>query len=187
VAESINLRLPLKIIGGDGTVLFSGSGLFGIVYTARVVNATVLVGDGVAIDPTTFIIVGGSFVAAVDTGAPAENVYTCRKMITTGNFDRGIMGVAITSAPVGSEIAIAGIGSIALVNVAASTGTLGQFANPTTTAGLAVSSTTALTAPQEYLGKFWKPSGSATPTGGATDTGSASKAAVLVNPGSKSV
>lgn len=179
MAESINLKLPIRVIGADGTVLWVGSGLFGIIYTVRVTTAAAAIGDGFVLDPAASLIFGGSFVAAVDTGAPAENIYAGRKCNTAGSLDRAWFGVALTSAPVGAEIVVAGPGSIALANVAGATGTIGHHANSAGTAGLVISNAAAATAPANSCGLVLKPAGN---TGGFTDTGSTTKLGIMVAP-----
>lgn len=180
MAESINLRLPLRVIGSDGTVIYTGTGVFGTVYTVKVTTATVLIGDGIVLDPAASVIFGGSFVAAVDTGVPAENIYAARQCNTAGSLDRAWLGIAISGGPVGSEIAVAGPGSLALANVASATGTIGHHANSAGTAGLLVSAGGAApTNPAYSLGFVFKPSGT---TGGVTNTGSATKLGIMVQP-----
>ena len=180
MAESINLRLPIRVFGADGTVLFTGFGLFGIVYTCRVTLAAtpVALNDAIALDTAAVIIPGGSFVGGVDQGVVPEAIYAVRKLITPAPGDKAL-GVALSVGAVGQEIVVAGPGSIALVNVAAGIGTAGQHANPGGTLGQCVSAAAAIAQPGIAVGNFLVKAGT---TGGSTDTGNNTKACVIVMP-----
>lgn len=179
MAESINLRVPIRVIGADGTVLFTGAGVFGIVYTCKATqSAGVAAADGVSIDPSAIVIPGGSFVAAVDTGVVPEAVYAARKLVTGGTADKCI-GIALTSATQNQEFVVAGVGSLSLGLVAAGIGTVGQHAVASATPGQLASAAAALANPSVAAGIFLLKAGT---TGGSTDTGNNTRACLLVTP-----
>ena len=179
--QSSQFEIPLRVIGPDGSVLWQGSGWLGVVRTAICKAVAITQSDGLAADPGTFIIQADNLAA---TATPVSNLLTARPMITTGSFDRALLGVALNAAAIGEQVVIASQGSIVTVRVAGATGTLGHLAAPTTTAGLAVSSAAGNTAPSKNLGLVMKPSGAA---GGATDTGVATRMGVLVDVGAATI
>ena len=181
--QSINLEVPVKITGPDGTVLFQGSGWFGRVHVAICKAVAITAGDATSLDPGTFIIQANNLASGATFGA---NALTARPCITTGNFDRGILGVALNTAAIGDQVVIAGEGSITTVQVAGATGTIGHYALPGATAGRVTSSQVGAVNPTEHLGKVLKPSGT-TAQPSATDTGVATRMGVYVHPGSDNI
>jgi len=178
MSESVNLRVPLKIIGGDGTkIAFQGAGLFGIVYIVKLTSALVA-GDGVVHDTAASVLSGGSFVAAADTGFMPEQIYSGKIGPTAKLLPW--WGVAASDGAVGQEIPVLGVGSIAFGNVAAGANTPGHNVNQSgATAGKFVTAATAETNPSTSLGYVVKTSGT---TGGVTDTGSSTKVGLIVQP-----
>ena len=182
MADTVGMQNPLLVVGGDGSALWQGAGF----STGRPVigvptNAAIAEGDAVVIDPAGLRIQASNLAS---TAASVAQVLGVRSAITTGNFDRGFVGVALeaavlTTANAPTSVKIAGIGWIVGVKVASATGTVGHYAVATSTAGTVSSTATLPTVPVGYLGKVVKPSGT---TGGVTDTGTATRMGVLVNP-----
>lgn len=176
--QSIALETPLKVIGPDNTVLWQGSGFLGTVLLG-VAKVAVTESNVVVVDPTTFIVQGSNLAA---TATPVANGITLRPSRVTGTsptYETGILGCALNTAAIGSQVSIAGAGSIALVTVASATGTLGHHALLSSTAGTVTSSATAPTAASHSPGYVVKAAGT---TGGATDTGSATRMGIYVSP-----
>jgi len=171
--QSINLETPLKVYGGDGTVLYEGSAWLGV---CQVVKATTAItqADAVALDPATFLLQADNLAA---TATIVANVLGCRPAITTGSYDRGLVGVALGTAAANALCAVAGEGSIVTVKTASATGTIGRHVLCSSTAGSVTDSATAPTNPVQSPGYTVKPSGT---TGGVTDTGTATRLGILV-------
>ena len=181
--QSVNFEIPLKVIGPDGTVLWQGSGILGTVKTAICKVVAITAADAVSLDPGTFILQANNLAATATYGA---NVITARPCITTGSFDRGILGVAMNSAAIGEQVVIAGRDSLTTVKVAGATGTIGHYALPSATAGSVTSSQIGAVNPAEHVGKVVKPSG-ATAQPSATDTGVATRMGIIVDPSSDNI
>lgn len=180
MSDSISLTQPFLVTGGDGSTLWTGAGF---PPGSLCVPTTVAISadDALVVDPAGFKVQASNLAA---TSAPVQQVLGLRPAITTGNYDRMFVGVAleagaIATAAVPTYARYAGVGWFALVKVASATGTAGHYAVATSTAGTVSSTATLPTVPVGYLGKVVKPSGT---SGGVTDTGTATRMGVLVNP-----
>lgn len=173
--SGIGLEIPIRVTGEDGTVVWQGVGLMGRVYLVKNTDSAAIgVGNVVALDPANFII-GASNLAA--TATPVAQVYAAKRAVSTGSFDRMLIGAAVESIPVGGQGQVAGAGSITVVSVASATGTVGRHLIVGATAGVVTDSATAPTNPAQSPGYTLKPSGT---TGGATDTGVATQIGALI-------
>lgn len=178
MAESINLKIPIKIIGPDGTTLFSGTGLFGSVVVMKAVAVTITAGQAICIDNANSVVFGGDQVAGAATGVAAENVYAGRTQVAA-SFT-GAIGTALTAATaLNTEFVVAGSGSIALTACLAADGVVGRHANGGAAAGDVTSVVAVVLAPLNSLGHTTKKAGT---TGGVTDTGNNLRQAVLISP-----
>lgn len=171
--QGSSLEIPLRVIGPDGTVLWQGSGLLGVVYSAVCKAAAITESNALMIDPTTTILQASNLAA---TAAIVANVLSAKP--TTGAAVQGVLGCALNSAAVGERVIIAGAGSLALCTTGTA-GALGQFAVPAAS-GSTTQSNAGATGPNQNVGRVIKPAGT---TGGATDTGTASRLGLLVDTG----
>ncbi len=179
--HSINYEVPLKVTGPDGTVLWQGSGAFGIVYTCKAV-AAITESNVVVIDPAAAIYQATNLGATATYGA---NVFAVRPSNTT-SYGAGVIGaalstVAASTASAPTYVAVAGPGSIAMVTTASATGTIGRHLRLSATNGVVTDSITAPTNPEQSPGYTIKPSGT-TAQPSATDTGTATRLAAYILP-----
>lgn len=170
--QSSNLEIPLRVLGPDGTVLWSGTGIMGI---PRVIKNT----DTAAITEAMNVILD-----AASAILPASNLASTATPVAIvlagkiGAASGANLGFATTAINPQAQGVLWGIGSICNALVAGATGTLNHHAIPGAS-GVVTSAAAVGANPAQAAGFVLKPSGA---TGGATDTGVATRMGVLVMP-----
>ena len=171
----IGLEYPVRVMGGDGTILWAGCG-----FPATVANAisgessaTISPGQAVAFDASGLIVQPWDQATTV---APKKQVLSVKLATTTGNLD-SFVGVALTKAVAGAPVIVCKRGVVPVLSSAV--GTIRQNCVASATAGTVTPQNNAGTAPGGTLGHVVKIGGT---TGGATDSGSSSYPIVAVNP-----
>lgn len=176
MSHDINLRTPIKVIGGNNTVVYQGTSIIGFLYKVKLA-ATVTAAMGVVMDGATTTL--NTETAYTSSAAISDLLLTGRPCNTSTSYNKGWIGIALESGVASDEILVAGTGSISYALTDAA-GVVGQHAIAHATAdGTITSSATVAAAPVNALGYIVKAAGT---TGGATDTGSATRVAVMVIP-----
>lgn len=176
MSHDINLRTPIKVIGGNNTVVYQGTSILGFVYKVKSAVA-ITAAMGVVLDAATATL--NSDTSYTSTAAISDLLLSGRPCNTTGSYNKGWLGVALESGAAGDEILVAGPGSITYAQTDVA-GALGQHVLAHATADGSVTANAAVGAnPINALGYVMKPGGT---TGGATDTGSGTRLCVMVLP-----
>lgn len=176
MSHDINLRTPIKVIGGNNTVVYQGTSILGFVYKVKAAVA-ISAAFGVVLDTATSTL--NTDTAYTSSATISDLLLAGRPCNTTGGYNTGWLGVALETGAAGDEILVAGPGSITYA-AATAAGTFGHHVLAHASTDGNVASAAAIGAnPIHGLGYVMKPGGT---TGGATDTGSATRLCVMVVP-----
>lgn len=178
--QSLNMEVPLRVTGPDGTVLWQGSGILGVVYGAICRVAAITESNALMLDPATTLLQASNMLATgnplAGAGGALPNVLSAKP--TTGAAVQGVLGCALNSAAIGAQVVVAGPGSIALCTTATA-GTLGHYAVPAA-AGSTTQTAVGVAGPNQNVGRVVKIAGT---SGGFTDTGTATRIGIVVSVG----
>ena len=186
--SGIGLEYPIRVMGGDGTVLWQGCGFPSDIVRAQNYATT-------AISPGHALVYFGQLLMVPNAAATAtriQQVLKVRLSNTTGSYDRGWAGVALTNAQAcaaagdttGGLVVIAQGGVVPVRSLASGSLTAnlaGEYVISSTTDGTVNATSSLPTVPIGYLGKVVT-GGIAGTTGGTTDSGSGSILIVAVSP-----
>lgn len=174
--SSINMEIPLKVTGPDGTILWEGSGIFGLVRFVKNTDTSIITEAlHIILDTANSVFVASNSLAS-SVNAGAAQVFAGKIGSTTPPSS---LGFAIAGIPVGGLGPAFAVGSICCAAVAGATGTIGHHCIGAAS-GLVTSAGGALAvSPVVSPGLVLKPSGVA---GGVTDTGVATRMGILVQP-----
>lgn len=171
--SSVGMELPLKVTGGDGTVLWLGVGMLGVCRAIKNTEATSQIGEAMHVILDT----ANSIFMASNSAATATAVATVMAGKIGSTTPPSSLGFALGAIDAGATGEVAAAGSICLARTASATGTIGQHILGGA-AGVVTNSATPPSAAAVSPGYTLKPSGT---TGGATDTGTATRILVQVS------
>lgn len=172
---AIGMDQQVQIRGGDGTILWTGTAIVGVMY--HVVNSDTAafgLAEGVIWDATNGVIprLETTAAGATPTSDLPQTLLVRGKRISAAT-DILHMGVSLEPIGVGKTGLVAGMGSICSVQTTATLLAIGNSLGGSATAGRVAANTT----PTQILGNCFKIN-----TVAAPGTGSTGHAGILINP-----